>query len=153
MLERVGDILAQKDADAICFTSNGIVKDNGELVMGAGIALAFKNKYPFISKYFGSMVKKGGNKVYGQPISMYSPTLYICNFPTKHDWKDDSDLALIAASAAQLAALASIKGWKRIYLTRPGCGLGKLDWEKQVKPLISSVLDDKFVILTPPEKK
>ena len=32
--------------DAICCTTNKIVKNNGELVMGAGIAKQFKAKYP-----------------------------------------------------------------------------------------------------------
>lgn len=33
-------------SDIVCVTTNGIVKSNGELVMGAGCALAFKKQFP-----------------------------------------------------------------------------------------------------------
>lgn len=152
MIERVGDIFSQKDADAICFTSNGIVDSKNNLVMGAGVALAFKNKYPFLPQWIGKQVKKGGNHVYAQSTSRFSPSLTLCSFPTKNDWRDPSDLNLIIQSANELVVLATTHSWKRIYLTRPGCGLGGLDW-KDVKAAISPILDDRFIILTPPEKK
>jgi O-acetyl-ADP-ribose deacetylase (regulator of RNase III) len=152
MLEQVGDIFKQKDADAICFTSNGVVKQNSELVMGAGVALAFKNKWPNLPKFFGKKVEKNGNHVYAQAISLHAPTLFICSFPTKNNWQDPSDLKLIEQSANELVQVAKANGWKRVYLTRPGCGLGGLDWDTQVKPLISPILDNRFVILTPEKK-
>jgi O-acetyl-ADP-ribose deacetylase (regulator of RNase III) len=160
MLERSGNIFEQSDADAICFTSNGILNKHGELVMGAGIAKAFKEKYPDLPKTAGSYVKEYGNVVfilrYVQKSNILYFTgdvpehdrLYILNFPTKHHWKDPSDLKLIKKSALDLKDRADNAGWKKIYLTRPGCGLGGLDWEKEVKPVIKDILDDRFVVLT-----
>lgn len=40
-----GNILACKKADAICVTTNGTIRANGALVMGKGLALAFKEKF------------------------------------------------------------------------------------------------------------
>lgn len=149
VIERTGDIFKQPDADAICFTSNGIVDSKGNLVMGAGIALAFKERYPFLPQWIGRQVKKGGNHVYAQSTSRISPSLTLCSYPTKHHWRDPSDLALIIQSAGEIAALATKQGWRRVYLTRPGCGLGRLDWETTVRPAIAPILDDRFIVLTP----
>lgn len=147
MLEKIGDIFKQSDADAICFTSNGVVKANGELVMGAGIAKAFKDRWPTLPARFGARIRAFGNI----PLIVYTPDeTCIISFPTKYHWKDKSDLNLIKQSAEKLAQHADDfhLDFKRIYLPRPGCGLGGLDWETQVKPLISSILDDRFVVIS-----
>jgi hypothetical protein len=80
MLEQRGDIFSQADADAICFTSNGIVKSNGELVMGAGIAKQFRERWPELPKFFGNWVKKYGNHVGFWHDANF---LAIISFPTK----------------------------------------------------------------------
>ncbi len=148
MLERIGDIFKQSDADAICFTSNGIVDSRNNLVMGAGIALAFKQKYPFLPQWIGKQVKKSGNHVYAQATSSYPPMLWLVSFPTKHHWKDPSDLQLIEQSARELVELTNKRAWYTVFLTRPGCGNGQLNWE-DVKKVIGPILDDRFIILTP----
>ena len=50
--------------DIVCVTTNGIIKSNGELVMGAGCALEFKNRFPKIPKILGDKIKKSGNLPY-----------------------------------------------------------------------------------------
>ena len=80
MKEARVDILSAEilnTADAICFTSNGVVKSNGELVMGAGVAKAFADKYPGASFYFGQWVSKVGNKLFAmdnKPMVVSFPT-------------------------------------------------------------------------------
>lgn len=142
MLEATGDIFSQPDADAICFTSNGMVKQNGELVMGAGIAKQFRDRYPGIAMYFGQYVRDAGSHVYANP--MYSPA--VISFPTKRDWRDPSDIMLVKVSAMELAALADYLGFKHVYLPPPGCGLGGLNWA-QVRTAISPILDNRFTVL------
>ena len=51
--------------DAICITTNGTIKSNGELVMGAGVAKAFYDKYN--KKY---QMRKGADSVF---ISQLGP--------------------------------------------------------------------------------
>lgn len=163
MKEITGDLFDITDADAICVTTNGIVKPNGELVMGKGIALAFKEKWPTLTKVLGNMVREGGNNVHMvKPMKSltvkrdYMP--YIFSFPTKHDWRDMSDINLIIQSCHQLVAWVDQRRklgdiWTKIVMTRPGCGNGGLDWERVVKPAIKDILDDRFYIISTPPKK
>lgn len=146
MIEITGNIFEQEDADVICFTSNGVVKSNGELVMGAGIAKAFKERWPELPKKFGQYVQMYGNYPYA--IMGIWPKKWIANFPTKHHWKGISDINLIVDSAKRMVLMADADpGMKKIYLTRPGCGLGGLHWEAVVKPAIEKILDDRFVVV------
>jgi len=132
-----------KSANALCFTSNGIIKNNNELVMGAGVALQFKNKWPSLALFAGQMVKVHGNIC--QIICNYDGIAVIA-FPTKYHWKQPSDLDLIKKSAYELVKIVNEKDFKTICLTPPGCGLGNLNWETQIKPMIESILDDRFTI-------
>jgi hypothetical protein len=54
-------------------------------------------------------------------------------------------LELIKQSARELMALIEEQGWKQVYLPRPGCFLGRLDWA-QVKPAIENILDDRVIV-------
>ena len=151
MLESTGDIFNQPDADAICFTSNGIVKSNGELVMGAGIAWEFRDRWPILAKFYGSYVKRFGNHVACIQVPVdraMKRHVTICSFPTKDNWRDKSKLPLIEQSARELTKITTEHKWRRVYLTRPGCGWGGLTWE-DVQPRIASLLDDRFTVLTP----
>lgn len=155
MKEITGSIFHQIDADAICVTTNGVVKANGELVMGAGIALIFAKKWPSLPIELGNAVKKNGNIVHvnrGWTISPNRletmPSYHIVSFPTKHHWKDKSNLELIRQSAEQLVDLTNKQQWKKVVLPRPGCGLGQLDWET-VKAVIEPILDDRFYVIVP----
>jgi O-acetyl-ADP-ribose deacetylase (regulator of RNase III) len=71
----------------------------------------------------------------------------IVSFPVKHQWFDEkADIFLIRRSAKQLVDLANMTNWQTIAMPRPGCGNGGLDWE-DVKPVIESILDDRFVVI------
>jgi hypothetical protein len=66
VIELIGDIFQQRDADAICFTSNGIVKSDGTLTMGAGIAKSFRDRYThlkFVIDRITEKQKKEANEV------------------------------------------------------------------------------------------
>jgi len=124
-----------------CVTTNGIVKKNGDLVMGAGVAREAKRRFNELPHIFGQNIDKNGNHVY--IVEKYG----IASFPTKHHWKNDSDINLIAQSCRELLFLS--KSWDYILLTRPGCGLGKLSWV-DVRPVLASYFDDdKFILVHP----
>jgi hypothetical protein len=128
------------EADARCVTTNGIVRRDGQLVMGAGIALQAIRRYPDIGRRLGKLVKEGGNRPY------YLADIGIISFPTKHDWRNNSDLGLIVTSAAYLIVIASEHNLSTIALTRPGCGLGGLCWP-DVHEMLIPILDDRFVVV------
>lgn len=138
MLEKVGDIW-KSGAEYICITTNGVVKSNGELVMGAGIAKECKEKYPEIPKIWGGMVKECGNRVY-----MWDHWK-LFSFPTKYDWKHPSDIELIKKSCEQLLLIVNRQHINSVALPKPGCGNGGLNWN-DVKKVVGAMLDDRFII-------
>lgn len=146
--------------DAICVTTNTVVKANGELVMGAGIAKSFSRRYPTLAKDFGVFILQGRKK-FGeswQPpcFIAHEPTLHpsreykpkIVYFPTKYNWKDPSVIDLIEKSLKELVKLTNWNDMKTVVMTRPGCGMGGLDWNSQVKSLCKKYLDDRFIIIS-----
>lgn len=146
MLEQGVNILSDEVlsvADAICFTSNGVVKSNGRLTMGAGIAKSFADKFPSTPMYFGRKVEKFGNKVHLMGSVGGAPP--ILSFPTKYHWRDTSDVQLIEKSCKELKEYADKNDWKNIYLPRPGIGLGGLKWA-EVKPILEKHFDDRFIV-------
>ena len=132
--------------DAICCTTNRIVKKNGELVMGAGIAKLFKQKYPDLPAEWGERITYGNN-MQGVMLTR-KDDLYLMAFPTKLDWRDSSKMPIIEFSAKALLWQARLLNWKKVLLPRPGCSNGGLDWDSEVKPVLEKILkEDRFVII------
>lgn len=143
MIIKRHDILKNKHLyDAVCVTTNSVVKRNGELVMGGGVAKYFAQNYPSLPYKLGQKVKVYGN----QPYLLKIKGDTIVSFPTKNHYQDPSDLELIKASAIKLAQLATKFRWTKVALPAPGVGLGKLKWN-DVKETISPILDNRFIIL------
>ena len=140
MIEMAGSIWNSNPAYIRCITTNGIVKSNGELVMGRGIALQVKQRYPELPRLLGELVKNGGN------IPYYIEDHNICSFPTKNHWWDKSDIKLIINSCHHLNRIVNSFD-KYAVLTRPGCGNGGLSWETEVKPVISTILNNRVAIM------
>lgn len=132
-------------SDYKVITTNGIVKKDERLVMGKGIALEAKKRFPDIDKVLGGFVSKFGNHVWF--IGMYPHKYKIISFPTKHHWKDKSDIKLIEQSCLEM--IAGLKDFMNIKVLLPpvGCGNGGLDFEKDVKPILSKYLDDRFYVV------
>jgi len=89
----------QRD-DLLIFTTNGVVKKNGELVMGKGIAKVVRDEYGSnVAFVLGRFVKEQGN----YPVviiydSNDNKPQTLLSFPTKEHWKDKSSLELIKRS-------------------------------------------------------
>ena len=59
MNEVIGDLWSVgSDWDAFCCTTNLVLKANDELVMGAGIAKQFNQKYPGLAKEWSKRTKE-----------------------------------------------------------------------------------------------
>lgn len=138
MREEIGD-LWKYPAEYRCVTTNGLVV-NKRLVMGAGVALQAKERYPNLPAMLAIYVNKFGNR----PFRCEKER--ILTFPTKQHWKNKSELKLIKKSAELVVLIADKFEIKSIAMTRPGCGNGGLRWE-DVKPVIAPILDDRFVVL------
>lgn len=144
MKEITGDIWAYHEKGHwIVITTNGNVKTNGEAVMGAGIALQAKQRYPEFPLVLGRWIRDFGNT-----LGLFQE-YHIITFPTKHNWQERSDTELIDGQCQILSrafGFASGRQRETIYLVRPGCSNGQLDW-KDVKPILEKYLDDRFVVV------
>lgn len=136
------------DADAYCVTTNGIIKNNGRAVMGAGVALSAVRKFPECDRHLANFIKLYGHKV-GTFYSVVNDKNYfdLISFPTKYHWKDPSDIKLIIKSAEELKALIEKNRYNKVVLPKPGCANGGLNWD-DVKKVIESILDDRIIIVS-----
>jgi len=125
-------------------------------VMGKGIALQFKKKFP--QNYLAykkacqeKQVKIG--KMFVYKLQLFGNPKYIINFPTKRHWKEKSKLEYIGVGLKDLVTTINKFKIKSIAIPPLGCGLGGLDW-KLVKGLLEEELKpvkDKLeiIIFTP----
>lgn len=143
--------LADRDGDAVCITTNGIVKKDGNAVMGKGIALEANKRFN-ISARLGEYLKQYGNRAFNMGTYQNgAATIRLFTFPTKHDWKDISDINLICKSAEEVIAMCDKFGIQRCFMPAPGCGNGGLSWEVLVKNWMTFMLDDRFHVIVHPD--
>jgi len=133
-----GDLL-KADAEALVNTVNTVG------VMGKGIALQFKEAFPFNNKEY---VRACKNKELspGKLLAVWDSNLLygkklIINFPTKIHWRNPSKYEYIEKGLHALAELIKNENIKSIAIPPLGAGNGGLDWAK-VKPMITDVLRD-----------
>lgn len=127
-----GDLLKQQDVDAIVNTVNCVG------VMGKGIALQFKKKWPANYKAYAAACKAGQvrlGEMFVFDLGALATPRFIINFPTKGDWRSNSKLSDIETGLANLVQKIQTLGIQSIAMPPLGCGNGGLDWHS-VKPLI-----------------
>ena len=130
-----GDIF-QEDAEALVNTVNC------KGVMGRGIALEFKKRFPdnfaaYVDACERKDVKPGCMFVF-ETGQMISPR-YIINFPTKRHWRAKSRMQDIESGLEALAQEIRARKIKSIALPALGSSLGGLDWS-QVRERVESAL-------------
>lgn len=141
--------LPKNASEVAVFTTNGVVKKDGLAVCGAGIAKE-ANALFNISKMLGEYITEYGNRPFylGKYIRTDEDGQYemsLASFPTKNHWREKSDITLITKSAIHMVEMADKFGWTKIYLPPVGCGLGQLNFNCTVKPVLQGILDDRFV--------
>ncbi len=127
-----GDLLKQDDVDAIVNTVNCVG------VMGKGIALQFKNKWPDNFDLYQAACRAGEvrpGKMHVFDAGAYAQPHYIINFPTKDHWRGNSKMSFIKEGLRDLVEQVQRLGIKSIAVPPLGCGNGGLSWD-DVKPMI-----------------
>jgi hypothetical protein len=118
-------------------------RPDGTAVMGAGLALQAAKRYPCLSWTYGQELRRGGQY-------RLEPGDRLVLLPTKRHWKDPSDPELIRSGCQWLAGVAAHYSGHQFAVPLLGCGLGGLDWETQVRPILEEILtDDRFVVVIP----
>lgn len=124
----------------LAITTNGLVNKDNHAIMGRGVALEAKQRFPWVPEVLGRMLINNGNHVHYLGSNLIS-------FPTKNDWRHKSDIELITQSCRELMTLKSLYRWHWVILPRPGCENGGLTWE-EVRIIISTILDDSIYIIS-----
>ena len=124
------------------------VNRNG--VMGKGIALQFKKKYPELFNEYRLACKRkqinnGGDIWIWDFIDLYKPRKVLC-FATKEDWWHHSKLEWIERGLEAFSKTYKMFGITSIAFPKLGCNNGGLDWETQVKPLMFKYLQPLDII-------
>lgn len=136
MIEYLIGNLLNADTEALVNTVN----TGG--VMGKGVALQFKEKYPLNFKRYADACKKGEVTI-GKMLVVRDSTLegekIIVNFPTKTEFYRKSQYRFIEEGLQDLVRVIAEYNIKSIALPPLGCGYGGLKWEK-VKALIEQYL-------------
>lgn len=167
MLELINeDIFNQiNQADAITIPTNCTVMKDGTNPMGA-LAGAAADRWEEIPEVYGQLlcimpnvpciigyINKSNHRDFisvfddmEDVVSNETHTALVA-VPTMEEITKDADLGLVIRSAKLLVEMADLFGWKKVYGGRFGCGAGGLNYETQVKPALSSIFDDRFIVM------
>lgn len=131
-----GDIL-KEETEAVVNTVNT------KGVMGKGIALQFKERFPYNYKQYKKACEAGEvetGKVFVTETGLLLNPRYVINFPTKEHWKNPSKMEYIHEGLKDLVRVIRDKNVSSISIPPLGCGNGGLDWN-EVRPAIEKALN------------
>ena len=126
----------------IGITTNGDINSRGQAVMGRGIAKQAATRYPDLPYQLAKLIKTTGATSVVHPFFAER----FVSIQVKYHWNEQADLALIENSCRELVYYLGIWHFPKLYLPRPGCGNGGLDWAI-VRPAIAPILDNRFTIV------
>jgi O-acetyl-ADP-ribose deacetylase (regulator of RNase III)/uncharacterized protein YwgA len=127
-------------------------------VMGKGVALEFKKRWPDNFKAYKKVCdakELEPGRMFIFDTNMLFATdgpRFLVNFPTKKHWRSKSEISYIEDGLNALVNEIKVLGIKSIAMPPLGCGNGGLEWD-DVKPLIVSKLenlDNVKVVVFPP---
>lgn len=134
-----GDLL-EDDAQVLVNTVNCVG------VMGRGIALQFKKKFPENFKAYEQACKANlvvpGRMFVFAITDMFEPR-YIVNFPTKRHWRENSRIEDIESGLDDLVRFVTNNKIKSIAIPPIGSGLGRLNWS-----VVKNKIEQAFIDLT-----
>jgi O-acetyl-ADP-ribose deacetylase (regulator of RNase III) len=111
---------------------------NCQGVMGKGLALAFKKRYPEMFPVYQQECQEGRLRI-GRPTLYKESTPWILNFPTKDGWRANSKLEYIEKSLEYFVSHYKKVGITSIAFPKLGAQNGKLSWD-DVGPLMAQYL-------------
>jgi len=112
-------------------------------VMGKGIALQFKEKFPKNFELYRKAFERGELKVGKMLVTdlgTFENPRYLINFPTKEHWRGRSRYEYVTEGLSDLVNVIRNQHIRSIAIPPLGCGNGGLDWTK-VKQLITDALE------------
>lgn len=127
-------------------------------VMGKGVALEFKRRWPSnyraYRKVCDDKALQPGKMFIFENSDLLEPGVhrYLINFPTKAHWRSKSKIEYIENGLDDFVREIGARGIKSVSMPPLGCGNGGLDWN-EVRPIIeqhlSELPDVRFVLFAP----
>lgn len=111
---------------------------NCQGVMGKGLALAFKLKYPDMFAAYQQECKTGRLRI-GRPTLFRKSTPWILNFPTKDSWRTNSKIEYLEKGLEYFVAHYKEANITSVAFPKLGTQNGKLSWD-EVGPLMIKYL-------------
>ena len=130
--------LLDSDAEALVNTINTVG------VMGKGIALMFKERFPANFDAYATACKENRVRVGEMFVTEnrdFGGPKWIVNFPTKTHWRNKTRPEWIQDGLRALIEVIQEKNIRSVALPPLGCGNGGLDW-RVVRPLIEAALQE-----------
>ena len=127
-------------------TTNSVLKKNGALVMGRGLAKQARDSIPGIDKQFGQWIQEFRNETGHWTYGLLLPKPGFENadfgiFQVKYNFSEAAILELIVYSTGMLAERARNEPNKTFALNFPGIGNGGLEYDT-VKPIVDLLPDN-----------
>ena len=150
MIREAHGNLLDANVDALVNTVNTVG------VMGKGIALQFRRRFPDMFAAYARAAKHGElrlGRMHVWETGAVDGPRFIINFPTKGHWRSQSRLGDIEVGLLDLVCVIKKLGVTSIAVPPLGCGNGGLEWDV-VRPLIVDALGalpDIDVALFPPD--
>lgn len=152
MIKFITGNLLEANVEAVVNTVNTVG------VMGKGIALMFKERFPANYKAYQAACKSGqvqvGELFITSGVDLSGPR-WIINFPTKKHWRQPAQLEWVHNGLIALKKSIQEKNIHSIAIPPLGCGNGGLDWEV-VRPMMEAMLADlkdvEIVVYEPSDK-
>lgn len=130
--------LLDAEVDALVNTVNTVG------VMGKGIALMFKERFPKNMNIYAQACKAKQvqtGKMFVTSTDELTGPRWIINFPTKQHWRSPSKMEWIVEGLKDLRSFIIENKVQSIAIPPLGAGNGKLNWD-EVKPHIEQILAD-----------
>ena len=108
-------------------------------VMGKGVALEFKNRYPDMFQSYKALCDEKKLDV-GKLVLWKNSSKWVLLFPTKKHWRNPSKMEYIEKGLEKFVENWDRLGANSIAFPRLGCGNGGLDWE-EVRPMMEKYLN------------
>ena len=117
-----------------------VITVNTKGAMGAGIAWVYRDRYIDAYNRYRKLCLAGKFKVDNLLVQRAGDNWWVL-FPTKDDWRDNSELCWIEANLAKLVLLCEKHKVAKIAMPWLGCRNGGLNRE-QVLPLIEAAFSN-----------
>jgi len=143
--------LLETQAEALVNTVNTVG------VMGKGIALMFKERFPENFRLYAAGCESGQVRighVFVTKVNELGGSRWIVNFPTKQHWRNKSKMVWIKGGLHDLRRFIVNNNVKSIAIPPLGAGNGGLNWgevKKQIEASLGDLPDTEIIVFEPTE--